>query len=296
MADRKDSRHAPGRSERFGRILTEADRAEPGRVEVGFRTDPARDNNQAGTDASDPMIRTETRTTDAGATIRTVTFDRPERRNALTPDGLDQLADAIDDATEPVILLRGAGDAFCAGADLDVVEGLQDRDAAEAFARHGQRVARTIETADPVVVAGIDGAARGGGLELALACDLRVATPAATMAEPGVDLGLFGAWGGTVRLREICGLGDAMDLACSGRVIDAAAARRIGLVSRIVEDAGDSDQRDALLDVAVELASVDSSALRTVKRRLRDDADPATQAERSAEAFGELVETRNRRQ
>ena len=228
------------------------------------------------------MIRTGTQPVEGGATIRTVTFDRPKRRNALTPAGLDQLEAAVTSATEPVVLLRGAGDAFCAGADLDVVDDLDDRAAAQAFAETGQRVANAIADADPVVVAGIDGAARGGGLELALACDLRIATPAATLGEPGVELGLFGAWGGTIRLREVCGLGDAMDLACSGRVLDAEEAQRIGLVSRIVDGA------DGIAGVAAELASVDTAALQTVKRRLRDDADRETQEEREAAAFADL--------
>jgi enoyl-CoA hydratase len=241
------------------------------------------------------MIRTGTQEVHSGATIRTITLDRPERRNALTPAGLDQLEAAVADATEPVILLRGAGESFCAGADLDVVEALPDRDAAEAFARHGQRVANAIADAESVVVAGIDGPARGGGLELALACDLRVATPDATFAEPGVELGLFGAWGGTLRLREVCGLGEAMDLACSGRVVDAEAALRMGLVSRIVEADVDAEATggDGVLAVAAEIASVDPPALATVKERMRDDADPATLEEREAAAFGRLIATRS---
>ncbi len=79
---------------------------------------------------------------------------------------------------------------------------------ASASNTHGRRSA---------VVAGIDGAARGGGVEMALACDVRVATPDATFAEPGVEFGLFGAWGGTARLRDIVGDGDALDIALSGR-------------------------------------------------------------------------------
>lgn len=227
------------------------------------------------------MIRTETIGSERGGRpIRTVTLDRPDRRNALTPVGLDQLEDAVVAATEPVVFLEGAGDAFCAGADLDVVGDLADREEAAAFARHGQRVARAIEEADAVVVAGVDGPARGGGLELALACDLRVATPRATFAEPGVDIGLFGAWGGTHRLREVCGLGEAMDLACSGRVVDAEVALRIGLVSRIVEDP---------VSVALEVAAVEPAALRVVKDRLRDRGEREVLEEREAEAFAELV-------
>ncbi|WP_227374624.1 enoyl-CoA hydratase/isomerase family protein [Haladaptatus halobius] len=214
-----------------------------------------------------------------GAEIRTVTIVRPERRNALTPDGLDDLARAVREAHQPVVYLCGEGAAFCAGADLDIVAGL-DRESAEEFAERGQRVTNEIERADSVVVAGIDGAARGGGVELALACDLRVATPDATFAEPGVQLGIFGAWGGTARLPDIVGLGDALDLALSGRVVTAEDARRMGLVSRIVEEPR---------SVAEEIAVNAPDALRIVKTRVRDRSSVNVQTEREAEAFGELV-------
>lgn len=213
----------------------------------------------------------------AGDGYRVVTFDRPDRRNALRPRDLDALEAAVTEASEPVVLLRGAGSAFCAGADLDVVKSLEDP---AAFARHGQRVANSIADADSVVVAGVDGAARGGGVEMALACDLRVATPDATFAESGVQLGLFGAWGGTARLPRVLGESDAMDLALSGRVVDADEAHRIGLVSRIVDDPE---------TVAAELASSPADALRAVKRRMRDDAAPEIQELREAEAFAALV-------
>ncbi len=205
---------------------------------------------------------------------------RPERRNALTRAELDALRETVTDADEPVILLRGAGEAFCAGADLDVVADL-DRESAAAFARRGQRTASAIERADAVTIAGIDGAARGGGVELALACDIRVATPDATIAETGVRLGLFGAWGGTVRLPRIVGLGEAMDLALSGRVLDADDARRIGLVSRVVDDP---------LDVAREVAACDPAALETLATRLRDDGPVDEREAAEAAAFADLVE------
>jgi enoyl-CoA hydratase/carnithine racemase len=214
---------------------------------------------------------------------RVVWLARPESRNALTPTGLAQLEQAVTEATAPVVLVRGRGDAFCAGADLDVVNSLADSPEAEAFAAHGQRVARSIASADVVTIAGIDGAARGGGLELALACDLRVGTAAATLGEPGVTFGLFGAWGGTIRLREVCGLGDALDLALSGRVVDAEEALRMGLLSRIVDDP---------MIVAEELATNDAEALRVVKRRLRDTDAVDTQEQREAEAFGRLLRDR----
>jgi len=216
--------------------------------------------------------------------VRVVTLDRPDRRNALTPDGLDALEAAVTDAgTDPdcsAVYLRGAGSAFCAGADLDVVAGL-DREAAEAFAERGQRVADAIEAADCPVVAGVDGAARGGGVELALACDLRVATPAASFAEPGVRLGLFGAWGGTVRLPRIVGEGEALDLMLSGRSVDAEKAHRMGLVSRV------TDEPRAVAD---QLAAHDSETLREIKTRMRDRSAEDEQARREARTFGALVE------
>jgi enoyl-CoA hydratase len=218
--------------------------------------------------------------TDDEASVRVVTLARPEQRNALTSEGLDALEAAVTEADQSVVYLRGAGPAFCAGADLDVVAGL-DRQQAEQFANHGQRVADAIEDAEAAVVAGIDGPARGGGVELALAADLRVATPEATFAEPGVKLGLFGAWGGTVRLPRIVGEGEALDLALSGRTIDAEAARRMGLVTRVTEDPR------AVVD---DLADNDPETLRAVKARMRDDSPPDEQARRESEVFGGLVE------
>jgi enoyl-CoA hydratase len=219
-------------------------------------------------------------TVEAG--LRVVTLDRPARRNALTPAALADLLAAVETATEPVVYLAGAGEAFCAGADLDVVDSL-DGDSAAAFARRGQRVAGALASYDGVVVAGIDGPARGGGVELALACDLRVGTPAATFAESGVTHGLFGAWGGTARLPRIVGEGVAMELSLSGRVLDADEAHRVGLLSRVVDDPR---------AIAASVLDSDTRALRTIKRRLRDTAPVAEQTEREAEAFADLVEHR----
>ena len=212
-----------------------------------------------------------------------LTLDRPERRNALTPEALAEIEQAVTGVEGHVVYLHGAGEAFCAGADLDTVDSLDER-AAVRFARQGQRVARALATADAAVVAGIDGAARGGGVELALACDLRVATPDATLAETGVSLGLFGAWGGTHRLPAAVGRADAFDVALTGRTLDAAAARRAGLVSRV------TDEPRA---VAETIAAHDAAAVRAIVDRLRDDARPRAQERGEASAFGRLVAARN---
>jgi enoyl-CoA hydratase/carnithine racemase len=218
--------------------------------------------------------------TTAAGSVRIVTLDRPERRNALRPADLDALAAAVVDAAEPVVYLRGEGSAFCAGADLDAVAGL-DREGAREFARLGQSVANAIESAEAVVVAGIDGAARGGGVELALACDVRVATPDATFAEPGVRFGLFGAWGGTVRLPRVLGEGAALDFALSGRVVDAPEAERLGLVSRVVDDPR---------SVAEGIAANRADALVAVKELLRDPRSRERRERAEAATFATLVE------
>jgi len=218
-------------------------------------------------------------TTRSGA-VTTVTLDRPDRRNALTVDALDALEAAVADATTPVVYLTGAGPAFCAGADLDTVAALS-RAEAEAFAERGQAVARTLAGSEAVVVAGVDGAARGGGVELALACDLRVATPAATFGEPGVTFGLFGAWGGTVRLPAVVGPSDAMDLALTGRVVDAGEARRMGLVSRVTDDPR---------SVAEAVAAADPDAVAAVRSLLRAEGTAAERDAAEAEAFAALVD------
>lgn len=221
--------------------------------------------------------------------ICTITLDRPQRRNALTPDALDALESAVSDCDAPVIYLNGAGSAFCAGADLAVVADLAEQakdgttEPAAAFAHQGQQVARTIEESDAIVVAGIDGAARGGGMEIALACDIRVTTPDATLAEPGVTFGLFGAWGGTHRLPNLVGQSNAIDLTLSGRVIDSQEALRMGLVSRIVTNPR---------SVAEEIVSADHEALARLKPLMRaTDAEHVREQEkREAEAFAALVE------
>lgn len=214
--------------------------------------------------------------------LRVVTLDRPARRNALTPEALADLLAAVEAATEPVLYLTGVDGAFCAGADLEVVDRL-DGDSAATFARQGQRVTRALASYDGAVVAGVDGPARGGGVELALACDVRVGTPAATFAESGVTHGLFGAWGGTARLPRVVGQGVAMDLSLSGRVLEADEANRVGLLSRVVDEPR---------AVAVSLLDSDPRTLRIIKRRLRDTAPVAEQTEREAEAFADLVEHR----
>ncbi len=220
------------------------------------------------------MIRVDD---DPGRGVRTVTLDRPECRNALTSAALPDLAAAVE--TElPVVCLRGAGSAFCAGADLDEVSALDGASAA-AFAERGQRTMRAVAESPAAVVAAVDGPARGGGVELALAADVRVATPDATFAEPGVAARLFGAWGGTHRLPRVVGPGAAADLSLTGRTVDAGTALQMGLVSRVVDDP---------TAVADEIAANDHETVGVLVERLRDDAPVAERERAEREAFARL--------
>lgn len=211
--------------------------------------------------------------------ICVITLDRPDRRNALTPTALDDLRNAVQETDKPVVYVHGASDAFCAGADLNIVEDLNEP-RAKAFAQRGQRTMNMIEDTDSVVIAGIDGAARGGGVELALACDLRICTPDATFAETGVTVGLFGAWGGTRRLSRAVGVTHAADLSFSGRTVDAEAAHKMGLVSRVVANPK---------SVADEVANNDELSLNKLKSLLSSNSDRAETDRREAEAFGNLL-------
>jgi enoyl-CoA hydratase len=170
-----------------------------------------------------------------------VTLNRPEALNALN----DAMIGAIDDAISEVsksdaraLLFTGAGDrAFCAGADI---KGLLGRSAIEAkrFAERGQRVFGRLDTLPMPSVAVINGYAFGGGLELALACTFRIATPNAKVGLPEIKLGVIPGYGGTQRLPRVIGEARALEIIMTGRTVAADEAERIGLVSRIV--AGDA--------------------------------------------------------
>lgn len=170
--------------------------------------------------------------------ITTVTVDRPEKLNALTGETLSEIeqafdAMAVDDAVRAVIV-TGAGDkAFVAGADIKELA-KESATTGHLAARRGQETFRKIEALGKPVVAAINGFALGGGLELTLACHLRVASENAKLGLPEVTLGVIPGYGGTQRLARLIGRGRALELILTGAHIDADEAHRIGLVNRVV--------------------------------------------------------------
>lgn len=186
------------------------------------------------------------------ASVATITIDRPETLNALDAESLETLRATIVATARrseiQVIILTGAGDrAFAAGADIKQMSGLS-RDEALAFARLGHATALALETAPQPVIAVVNGFAFGGGCELALACDIRLASSNAVFAQPEVSLGIPPGWGGTQRLPRIVGLGIASELIFTGRRVGADEALRIGLVNAV-------HQPDTLMPAAREMAA-----------------------------------------
>ncbi len=183
--------------------------------------------------------------------IATVTLNRPEALNAFDQQALSDLLRSFRmlgaDQSIRAIVLTGAGErAFAAGADIRAMATL-NVSAARAFGALGQAVTRAIETVPQPVVAAVNGYAFGGGCEVALACDIRLAATKAVFAQPEVSLGIPPGWGGTQRLPRLVGAGVAAELILTGRRVDAADAFRIGLVNSVHEP-------DELLPAAMALA------------------------------------------
>ena len=174
---------------------------------------------------------------DRGA-VRTITINRPDKLNALNRETINELGIAFtqagaDDAVR-VVVLAGAGDkAFVAGADISELNTATPVQA-QRLAQNGQRMMRGIELLGKPVIARLQGFALGGGLELAMACHLRIASEKAKLGLPEIGLGLMPGFGGTQRIVRLVGRSAALELTLSGTPIDAQRALALGLVNRVV--------------------------------------------------------------
>ena len=177
----------------------------------------------------------------ADGAVATVTINRPKALNALNQETLEEMLRCFRELAQNqairVVIVTGGGDkAFVAGADIAFMEKLSPL-AARCFALLGQQVLRTIENLPQPVIAAINGFALGGGCELALACDIRLASENARFGQPEVNLGVLPGFGGSQRLPRLIGRGRANELLFTGDIIDAQEAARIGLVNRVVPQA-----------------------------------------------------------
>lgn len=171
--------------------------------------------------------------------IATITIDRPEKRNAVTPEmleGLESILAAIEaDAGIRAVILTGAGDrAFCAGADVNAWSSLAPIEMWRSWVRLGHRVVDRLEALRQPTIAALNGIAYGGGLELALACDLRLAADTVRVAAPEVGIGTIPGWGMTTRLALLAGPARAKQMILSGEPVDARRAEAWGVLSEVV--------------------------------------------------------------
>lgn len=184
---------------------------------------------------------------DRGA-LAVIRLDRPAQRNPLSVSTLEELESIVSTLAARTdlraIVFTGADDVFASGANIRELQQLTT-DSARAFALRGQRLMQKIADAPQLTVAAVNGYCMGGGLDLALACDLRVASPAAVFAHPGARLGVITGWGGTQRLPRIVGATRALELFATARRLTSGEAFEIGLVNRV---------REPALDSALELA------------------------------------------
>ncbi|HEX8362474.1 MAG TPA: enoyl-CoA hydratase-related protein [Longimicrobium sp.] len=205
--------------------------------------------------------------------VAILTVDRPEKRNALNAAVRAELIAALDelrgDAEVRVLVVTGAGEkAFVAGADIGEFAGRTPLE--QRAVMTGRRVFDEIAAYPKPVIAMINGFALGGGCELALACDLRIAADTAKLGQPEINLGIIPGGGGTQRLPRVVGTGQAMRLILSGEIIGAAEALRIGLVD-VVHPA--AELRERTLEMARGMATKSPVALQMAKSAVRAAAE-----------------------
>lgn len=209
--------------------------------------------------------------TDGG--VATLTLNRPEKLNSFVGSMRDELTTALDavgtDESVRAVIVTGAGRAFCAGADVQYLTGLIESgniDEATALVEAGRRVVTAVRSMPKPVIAAINGAAAGGGANLALACDLRLASDRASIGQTFNRIGLAPDWGGSYHLPRLVGPARAAELFFFAEMIPAEEAERIGLVNRVVPH---DDLMELAGEWAARLAAKPALALHYAKEAVR---------------------------
>ncbi len=207
----------------------------------GFRVAPARSPPRHYSDCMLDELEFRNLQLDQHGPLAVLTVNRPKALNALSADTLSEIAQALeavmDQAEVGALIITGGGDrAFVAGADIAELADMDGVYAGRELSLAGQDVLQSVANLPIPTIAAINGFALGGGLELALACDLRVASPRAKLGLPEVGLGLLPGFGGTQRLPRLIGAGRALDLMLTARQVSAEEALGMGLVNAVADD------------------------------------------------------------
>ena len=200
--------------------------------------------------------------------ITTITLNRPDKLNAFSGTMREDLVAALRSAAGLVVVITGAGRAFCAGGDIEFMSSLQKNRDVEAFRKlldAGREVVMQIATMPRPVIASVNGVAAGAGCNLALACDYRIASDSAKFAQSFVRIGLHPDWGGTWFLPRAVGRSAAFEMMATGRIVDAEEALHIGLADRVAPAASLGDETQKL---ARAIASGPPLAIAAIKRSL----------------------------
>ena len=225
--------------------------------------------------------------------IALVSINRPEALNALNTRFFEEMDDVVDIiSTNPnvkVMVITGSGKAFAAGADIAEMVNKNEAEGT-AFSKTGQNTFRSLEKMEIPVIAAINGFALGGGLELAMGCDFRIASSKAKFGQPEVSLGLIPGYAATQRLSRLVGLGDALYLLTSAEMIGAADALRIGLVQKVVEP---EVLMEEVMKIARTISKKGPQAVKKVKSVTREGLLTSFEVgcELEAEQFGSLFGT-----
>ena len=224
--------------------------------------------------------RLETITVERAGPVATMTVARPEVRNALDPATIREL-DAVlatleeDEALLAVVLTGGGDEVFVSGGDLKALQQVAGAEAGRRMARATQRVFARLEALEVPVIAAINGAAYGGGTELAAACDIRVATETASFGFKQAKLGIMPAWGLSYRLPRIVGRSTALELLLTGRTLTAREAHEVGFVDRVV---GPGGAGEAARELARAIAGNPPLSVRLIKQAVLGGRDAPAEA------------------
>jgi enoyl-CoA hydratase len=206
--------------------------------------------------------------------IATITLNRPEALNAFSKEVVEEILQALEDIRRDenvrVVVLTGAGEkAFSAGADIKAMIGINPLKARE-LSLMGEKLCASFENLEKPVIAALNGYALGGGMEVAMSCDIRIAAENVRMGQTEINIGLIPGWGGTQRLTRLVGRGKAKELVFTGRMIDARTAEQLGIVNMVV--AADKF-RETVRQFALELAAKAPVALKVAKALIEKGAD-----------------------